>query len=57
MVSNDVLPFSVVFKYIAMIIGVLGNVSYNLYNSREQGKDSNILSGRKLGNGSIFSCV
>ena len=31
MVSNDVLPFSVVFKFIAMIIGVLGNVTVIIY--------------------------
>jgi hypothetical protein len=48
-VPNEILLPSLVFKFIAMIIGVLGNITVITF--PEQREDSDILLGRKLGTG------
>ena len=51
-IPNNVLLCSVVFKFIAMIIGVLGNgtvIIHTIFLNKE--KNSDILPGRELGAG------
>ena len=51
-VRSEVLLFSVAFKFIAMIIGILGNMTviiYAILTNKEKTRD--ILFGRKLGTG------